>query len=107
MIKGIAKNGKIFGIIAVVVAGVSFIIPIFGIFSACFLGTILVALSLKDGAILGYVAGVLNVINVAFASPSLMISSMDGNESLYYFYVGCAAAGPVLLFIFNKLANKK
>jgi hypothetical protein len=32
---------------------------------------------------------------------------MDGNESLYYFYVGCAVAGPVLLFVLNKVANKK
>ena len=102
-----AKNGKIFGIIAVVVAGISFIIPVIGIFLACFLGTILVALSLKDGAVLGYVAGGLNIINVAFLSPSLMISSMDGNEGLYYFYVGCAVVGPVLLFILNKIANKK
>ena len=63
MIKKIAKNGKIFGIIAVVVAGISFVIPVIGVFLACFLGTILVALSLKDGAILGYVAGGLNIIN--------------------------------------------
>ena len=50
MIKKIAKNGKVFGILALVVAGLSFIVPIVGIFMACFLGTILVALSLKDGA---------------------------------------------------------
>ena len=107
MIKKIAKNGKIFSIIAVVVAGISFIVPVIGVFLACFLGTILVALSLKDGAVLGYVAGGLNIINVAFLSPSVMLASMDGNQSVYYFYVGCAVAGPVLLFFLNKLANKK
>ena len=105
MIKQIAKNGKVFGIIAVVVAGISFIIPVFGIFLACFLGSILVVLSLKDGATLGYVAGGLNIINVAFLSPSLAIaSSVDGNTSLYFFYVGCAIMGPVGLFLLNKKA---
>ena len=104
MIKKIAKNGKVFGILAVVVAGISFIIPVIGVFLACFLGTILVALSLKDGAILGYVAGGLNIINVAFLSPSVMLAaSVDGNQ-VYYFYVGCAILGPVLLFLLNRKA---
>lgn len=107
MIKKIAKNGKIFGILAIVVAGLSFIIPVFGVFLACFLGTILVALSLKDGAMLGYIAGGLNIINVAFLSPSLMLASSDGNLSVYYFYVAFAILGPVLLFVLNKQANKK
>ena len=104
MLNKIAKNGKVFGIIAVVVAGISFIIPVIGIFLACFLGTLLVALSLKDGAVLGYVAGGLNIINVAFLSPSLAIASSDGNTSVYFFYVGCAVMGPVGLFLLNKKA---
>lgn len=108
MIKKIAKNGKIFGIIAVVVAGISFIIPVMGVFLACFLGSILVALSLKDGAMLGYIAGGLNIINVAFLSPSVAIASAaSGGASLYFFYVGFAILGPVLLFVLNKQANKK
>ena len=37
MLNKIAKNGKVFGILAVVVAGISFIIPIVGIWLACFL----------------------------------------------------------------------
>ena len=69
MLKKIAKNGKVFGILAIVVAGISFIIPVFGVFLACFVGTPLVLLSLKDGLVLGYVAGGLNVINTAFLSP--------------------------------------
>ena len=106
--KKIAKNGKIFGIIAVVVAGISFIIPVMGVFLACFLGSILVALSLKDGAMLGYIAGGLNIINVAFLSPSVAIASAaSGGASLYFFYVGFAILGPVLLFVLNKQANKK
>ena len=108
MIKKIAKNGKIFGIIAVVVAGISFIIPVMGVFLACFLGSILVALSLKEGAMLGYIAGGLNIINVAFLSPSVAIASAaSGGASLYFFYVGFAILGPVLLFVLNKQANKK
>ena len=108
MIKKLAKNGKVFGILAVVVAGLSFIIPVIGIFMACFLGSILVALSLKDGAMLGYIAGGLNIINIAFLSPSLALASAaDGGVSVYFFYVGCAVLGPVLLFILNKQANKK
>ena len=107
MIKKIAKNGKVFGILAVIVGGISFIVPVIGVFLACFLGTLLVALSLKDGALLGYIAGGLNIINVAFLSPSVMLASMDGNQSVYFFYVICAVAGPVVLFFLNKLANKK
>ena len=53
MLKKIAKNGKVFGILAIVVAGLSFIIPLYGVFLACFVGTPLVVLSLKDGVILG------------------------------------------------------
>ena len=56
MLKKIAKNGKVFGILAIVVAGLSFIIPVFGIFLACFVGTPLVVLSLKDGLILNSTA---------------------------------------------------
>ena len=104
MIKTIAKNGKVFGILAVVVAGISFIIPVIGVFLASFLGPILVALSLKDGAVLGYVAGGLNIINVAFLSPSVMLAASDAGNEVYYFYVGCAIMGPVGLFLLNKKA---
>ena len=103
MIKTIAKNGKVFGILAVVVAGISFIIPVIGVFLASFLGPILVALSLKDGAILGYVAGGLNIINIAFLSPSLALASAaEGGFSVYFFYLGFAVLGPVLLFLLNR-----
>ena len=100
MLKKIAKNGKVFGIIAVVVAGVSFIIPVFGVFLACFVGTPLVLLSLKDGLILGYVAGGLNVLNIAFLSPSLALTS--GMSGVYWFYVICAVIGPAGLYFLNK-----
>tara|TARA_B100001248_G_scaffold255030_1_gene234257 strand:+ start:1183 stop:1500 length:318 start_codon:yes stop_codon:yes gene_type:complete len=103
MLKKIAKNGKVFGILAIVVAGLSFIIPVFGIFLACFVGTPLVVLSLKDGLILGYVAGGLNVINIAFLSPSLAIASAGaGTSGVYFFYLACVVIGPVGLYFLNK-----
>ena len=87
MLKKIAKNGKVFGILAIVVAGISFIVPVIGVFLACFVGTPLVLLSLKDGVILGYVAGGLNVINIAFLSPTLAVASAAGGTSGVYFFM--------------------
>ena len=90
MLKKIAKNGKVFGILAIVVAGISFIIPVFGVLLACFVGTPLVILSLKDGVILGYVAGGLNVINIG------------GTSGVYFFYLICTIIGPAGLYFLNK-----
>ena len=47
MLKKISKNGKVFGILAIVLAGLSFIIPVYGVILACFVGTPLVLMSLK------------------------------------------------------------
>jgi len=103
MLKKIAKNGKVFGIIAIVVSGLSFIIPIYGIFLACFVGTALVLLSLKDGVTLGYIAGGLNIVNIGFLSPSLAIASAgSGTASVYFFYLACVIIGPVGLYFLNK-----
>ena len=79
-----------------------------GVFLACFLGSLLVALSLKEGAMLGYIAGGLNIINIAFLSPSVALASAaTGGASLYFFYVGCAILGPVILFVLNKKFTKR
>ena len=103
MLKKIAKNGKVFGILAVVVAGISFIVPVIGVYLACFVGTPLVLLSLKDGVILGYVAGGLNIINIAFLSPTLVVASAAGGTSgLYWFFVICTIIGPAGLYFLNK-----
>ena len=103
MLKKIAKNGKVFGILAVVVAGISFIVPVIGVYLAGIVGTLLVLLSLKDGVILGYVAGGLNVINIAFLSPTLIATSAAGGTSgLYWFFVILAAIGPAGLYFLNK-----
>lgn len=103
MLKKIAKNGKVFGIIAIVLAGLSFIIPIYGIFLACFVATPLVLLSLKDGLTFGYIAGGLNIANIGFLSPSLAIASAGaGTSSVYFFYLACVIIGPVGLYFLNK-----
>ena len=103
MLKKIAKNGKIFGILAIVFAGLAFFIPIFGIIIAGFVVTPLVLLSLKDGLIFGYIAGGLNVINIAFLSPSLEIASAtSGGSGAYFFYLALAIAGPAGLHFLNK-----
>ncbi len=103
MLKKIAKNGKVFGILAVVVAGISFIVPVIGVYLAAFVGTGLVLLSLKDGVILGYVAGGLNIINISFLSPTLVVASAAGGTSgLYWFFVILTIIGPVGLYFLNK-----
>ena len=55
-----------------------------------------------------YVTFKMNIINVAFLSPSLMIASgADGGVSVYFIYVGFAVLGPVLLFLLNRGVKKK
>jgi hypothetical protein len=91
MLKKISKNGKVFGILAIVLAGLSFIIPVYGVILACFVGTPLVLMSLKD------------VINIAFLSPSLALASAaSGGSGTYFFYLALAIAGPAGLHFLNK-----
>ena len=53
--------------------------------------------------ILGYVAGGLNVINIAFLSPTLVVASAAGGTSgLYWFFVICTIIGPAGLYFLNK-----
>ena len=74
------KFGKVLGIIAIVIAGLSIFIP-FGAFLASTLGALLIVFAWKDGAIFGYIAGGLNIINVIFLSPSVWIV-MGATEAL-------------------------
>ena len=103
MLKKIAKNGKVFGILAIVLAGLCFLIPVYGVILAGFVVTPLVLMSLKDGLMFGYIAGGLNVINIAFLSPSLAIASAaSGGSGTYFFYLALAIAGPAGLHFLNK-----
>ncbi len=80
-------------IVAVILAGISFIIPIIGVFSAM-IASVMALISFRSQATLSGVAIGMNIINTAFFSPSLLIAEagnqMDGQTAgeLYWFYVG-------------------
>lgn len=84
---------KALSIVAIVLAGISFIIPVVGVFTAM-LASVLALISFRSQATLSGIAIGLNTINTAFFSPSLLIAEagnqMDGGGAgeLYYFYVG-------------------
>ena len=80
------KFGKVLGIIAIVIAGISIFVP-GGAFLASSVGALLIVFSWKDGAIFGYIAGGLNIINIIFLSPSVWIvmgaaESIEGGSGL-------------------------
>jgi len=84
---------KALSIVAIVLAGISFIIPVVGVFTA--IGASLLALiSFRSQATLSGIAIGLNIINTAFFSPSLLIAEagnqMDGQAAgeLYWTYIG-------------------
>ena len=79
-------------IVALVVAGLSFFIPIGGVFLAI-LASLMAVISFRSEATLSGVAVGLNLINTAFFSPSIVIAEganqvADGEGSVYFFYVG-------------------
>lgn len=84
---------KALSIVALVLAGISFIIPVIGVFSAM-LATVLAVISFRSQVTLSSIAIGLNIINTAFFSPSLLIAEgvnqMEGGDvgTLYWFYVG-------------------
>jgi len=67
------KFGKVLGIIALVIAGISVFFP-GGALLATFVGAPLIVFSWKDGAIFGYIAGGINIINIIFLSPTMWIA---------------------------------
>lgn len=86
---------KAISIVALVVAALSFFIPVFGVFTAM-AASLLAVISFRWEATLSGIAVGLNIVNTAFFTPSLLLSSMDmsdefgseGAGELYYFYVG-------------------
>ncbi|MDB3950370.1 hypothetical protein N9403_01900 [Gammaproteobacteria bacterium] len=84
---------KAISIVAIVLAGISFIIPGFGVFSAMF-ASLLAVISFRSEATLSGVAIGLNIINTAFFTPTLLIAEglnqVDGQAAgqLYWTYVG-------------------
>ena len=87
---------KAISIVALVVAALSFFIPVFGVFTAM-AASLLAVISFRWEATLSGIAVGLNIVNTAFFTPSLLLSSMDvagdvlgseGPGEMYYFYVG-------------------
>ena len=64
------EAGKVIGIIALVISVVALIMP-GGAVLITFVGIPLIIFSRGEGALFGYVAGGLNIINVLFMSPLL------------------------------------
>mgnify|MGYP000298847107 CR=1 FL=1 len=84
---------KALSIVALVLASISFIIPVIGVFSAM-IATLLAVISFRSQATLSGIAIGLNILNTAFFSPSLLLAEgmnqVDGGAAgtLYWFYVG-------------------
>lgn len=84
---------KALAIVALVLASISFIIPVVGVISAM-VASLLAVISFRSQATLSGIVIGLNIINTAFFSPSLLIAEagnqMDGQAAgeLYWFYVG-------------------
>jgi len=107
---------KALSIVALVLAGISFIIPIIGVWTAL-IASIMAVISFRSQATLSGIAIGLNLINTAFFSPSLLIaegiSAADqlsagaeptGVGAIYWGWVG---AHIVLLIIGGILAITK
>ena len=84
---------KALSIVALVLASISFIIPVIGVFSAM-IATLLAVISFRSQATLSGIAIGLNILNTAFFSPSLLlaegVNQVDGGTAgeLYWAYVG-------------------
>ncbi len=86
---------KALSIVAVVLAGISFIIPVVGVFTAIF-ASVLALVSFRSQATLSGIAIGLNLINTAFFSPSILlaegVNAMENGDAavgaIYWTYVG-------------------
>jgi hypothetical protein len=68
------KAGFIISIVAVSLAGLFIFFPA-GAYFATIIGAPLVALSVDRGAVMGWIAGGLNIANILFFSPSVWIAT--------------------------------
>jgi len=106
------KFGKVFGILAIIIAIISVFFP-FGALIATLLGAPLIIFSWKDGAIFGYVAGGLNIINIIFLSPTVWIamgvaeaSGEGGALSLGIIYVMVQVVAMAIMGFITWKSNK-
>ena len=84
---------KALSIVAVVIAGIAFFIPVFGVWMAV-LSSVMGLIAFRSSTTLSAVAVGLNLANTAFASPSLLLAEAvnieDGGSAgaIYWTYVG-------------------
>ena len=106
------KFGKVFGILALIISIIACVFP-GGALIATFLGAPLIIFSWRDGAVFGYVAGGLNIINIIFLSPTVwlamsMVEARDegGAFSLGVFYVLIQVIAMFLMGFITWKSNK-
>ena len=99
--------GKVIGIIALVLSIVAIILP-GGALVASFVVAPLLVFAWKEGALFGYIAGGLNIINIIFLSPTMWIAAgvaeaagEGGGSGLGLFYVGIQVVAMALLYFLN------
>lgn len=95
------KAGFVIGIVGLVFAGLFIFVPAGAIF-ATFLGAPLVALSVDRGAIMGWVAGGLNIANIIFFSPAMWIATGIGGVGVPIFYVAIQVIAMLIMFFWTK-----
>ena len=105
--------GKVLGILAVVFAGLGVIIP-GGSLLAAFIVPVMIIFAWDEGATMGYVAGGLNMINLAFLSPLMWMAagsveqqSEGSGASLMFFYLSIQVIAMALLYYLNSKFGKK
>lgn len=108
-----SKFGKVLGILALVVSGIACVFP-GGALIATFVSAPLIIFSWKDGAIFGYIAGGLNIINIIFLSPTVWLAmgaaeatSQGGAFSLGIVYVMIQVIAMSIMGFINWRAGKK
>ena len=84
-----SKFGKVLGILALVISGIACIFP-GGALIATYVSAPLIIFSWKEGAIFGYIAGGLNIINILFLSPTVWLAMglMEATEKGGAFTLG-------------------
>ena len=102
---------KALSIVALVIAGLSFFIPLGGVFLAI-LASLMAVISFRSEATLSGVAVGLNLINTAFFSPSIVlaegVNQVDGGEgSVYFFYVGIHVVALIIGIILAMTKKKE
>lgn len=105
--------GKVLGILAVVFSGIGLIVP-GGSLLAAFVVPVLIIFSWDEGAVMGYVAGGINMMNLAFFSPlmymaagTVELESEGSGASLMFFYLSIQVIAMALLYYLNSKMGKK